>query len=83
MHFVLWGLHQHERLWLVDTMRLFQCTSCFGVFINCRRGLARPRARVSMHFVLWGLHQLRAFELTPEKVLVSMHFVLWGLHQLW
>ena len=38
----------------------FQCTSCFGVFINVPYRVARLRLRVSMHFVLWGLHQLGA-----------------------
>ncbi len=59
MHFVLWGLHQ-----LTDTRiaregyREFQCTSCFGVFINQNVfGASFGEVTVSMHFVLWGLHQ--------------------------
>jgi len=60
MHFVLWGLHQRVE-WLGSiTGCKFQCTSCFGVFINSPApSPLRPRTLVSMHFVLWGLHQQR------------------------
>jgi len=36
----------------------FQCTSCFGVFINNSYERKSRTTVVSMHFVLWGLHQL-------------------------
>jgi len=34
MHFVLWGLHQLDNSDGMDAQHQFQCTSCFGVFIN-------------------------------------------------
>ena len=60
MHFVLWGLHQQEPKAAQTTEAEFQCTSCFGVFINGAGFYTERYSHVSMHFVLWGLHQLRS-----------------------
>ena len=45
----------------------FQCTSCFGVFINIVRLRVTGPTHVSMHFVLWGLHQLTT-EAHPRRM---------------
>jgi len=37
MHFVLWGLHQLIPVAGFGEQIAFQCTSCFGVFINDER----------------------------------------------
>ena len=60
MHFVLWGLHQPFFFLKGRCVVTFQCTSCFGVFINPSQPASPTRVMVSMHFVLWGLHQLRS-----------------------
>jgi len=57
MHFVLWGLHQLMETRQDQWAAMFQCTSCFGVFINFAAGTFDRWVIVSMHFVLWGLHQ--------------------------
>ncbi len=41
MHFVLWGLHQLLISTSTVDTTLFQCTSCFGVFINRKRQKGR------------------------------------------
>ena len=53
MHFVLWGLHQPGNRAAASVPVTFQCTSCFGVFINqmdCGRGVAELKFQCTSCF---------------------------------
>ncbi len=68
--------------WRNTLLFLFQCTSCFGVFINGAEetGSGHPGGFNALRAL--GSSSTCAALLLRSDSDVSMHFVLWGLHQL-